>query len=67
MTIGRRTWAIPEGYIPGRSHAASRDLVSHDALCFLNAAEQDAHVRLTVFFTDRDPAGPYHLLVPARR
>ena len=67
MTIGRTAWAIPEGYIPGRSHADARDLVSHDALCFLNAGEQDAHVRLTVFFTDRDPAGPYALVVPARR
>jgi hypothetical protein len=67
MTIGRRTWAVPEGYIPGRSTADSRDLVSHDALCFLNATEQDAHVQVTVFFTDRDPAGPYHVLVPARR
>ena len=67
MTIGRRQWAIPEGYIPGRSHADSRDLVSHDALCFLNAGEQDAHVRLTVFFTDRDPIGPYFITVPARR
>ena len=67
MSIGRRQWAIPEGYIPGRSHADSRDLVSHDALCFLNAGSADAHVRVTLFFTDRDPVGPYHVVVPGRR
>lgn len=67
MIIGRRWWAIPEGYIPGRSHADSRDLVSHDALCFLNTADQDANVEITLFFTDRDPVGPYRVTVPGRR
>ena len=67
MVIGRRQWAIPEGYIPGRSHADSRDLVSHDALCFLNTSDRDADVRLTLYFTDREPVGPYRIVVPARR
>jgi hypothetical protein len=33
----------------------------------LNAGDADAHVRITVFFKDREPAGPYHATVPARR
>ena len=27
----------------------------------------DAHVTITVFFADREPAGPYTVTVPARR
>ena len=27
----------------------------------------EAHVEITVFFTDRDPAGPYRVTVPPRR
>jgi hypothetical protein len=42
-------------------------MTSHEAACLLNAGEQDAHVMLTLFFTDRDPAGPYEVTVPARR
>lgn len=64
---GRRLWAIAEGYIPGQSTGSGPDLLSHEAACILNAGTADAHVWLTVFFTDRDPAGPYEITVPARR
>ncbi|HEX5657876.1 MAG TPA: sensory rhodopsin transducer, partial [Polyangiales bacterium] len=30
-------------------------------------SEQAANVRITIFFADRDPIGPYRLQVPARR
>ena len=30
-------------------------------------ATRDAHVEITVFFKDREPAGPYRVTVPARR
>jgi hypothetical protein len=33
----------------------------------LNTGDVDAHVRITVFFSGRDPAGPFDLVVPARR
>lgn len=65
--IGRTRWAIPEGYIPGWSTGTDEDLKSHDALCVLNAGERDAKLEVTIFYVDREPAGPYHLTVPARR
>jgi hypothetical protein len=65
--IGRRRWAIAEGYIPGWSHGTGREMVSHEAVCLLNASDADAHVTITIYFTDREPAGPYNLTVPARR
>jgi hypothetical protein len=64
---GRRCWAIAEGYIPGASTGPEPAMTSHETACLLNAGPHDAHVELTVFFADRDPAGPYHLLVPAHR
>ena len=67
MTIGRRRWAIAEGYIPGWSHGPEPEMTSHQTICLLNAGERDADVRITVYFTDRDPAGPYRLTIPARR
>lgn len=66
-SIGQRTWAIAEGYIPSGSVSQAHDLVSHEAACILNASDEDADIRITLFFTDRDPAGPYRLTVPARR
>jgi hypothetical protein len=66
--IGRRRWVIAEGFIPKESMTnADRALLSHEAACILNAGDEDAQVRLTVFFTDREPAGPYRITVGARR
>jgi hypothetical protein len=65
--IGRRVWAIPEGYIPEKSVSDAHDLVSHEAACFLNTGDRDADVAITLFFTDREPVGPYRLRVEARR
>jgi hypothetical protein len=66
LPLGHRTWAIPEGYIPGRS-SGPEDMESHETVCLLNTADQDAQVDLTIYFSDREPAGPYRLRVPARR
>ena len=65
--IGRRRRAIAEGFIPGESHGPAPEMTSHEALCILSCGKRDAHVRITIFREDRDPVGPYQLLVPARR
>ncbi|MCX6968400.1 MAG: sensory rhodopsin transducer [Verrucomicrobia bacterium] len=65
--IGTTRWVIPEGYIPRESHGPAPELTSHEAFCVINAGERAAHLRVTVFYTDREPGGPYLLEVPARR
>ncbi|HOA24112.1 MAG TPA: sensory rhodopsin transducer [Aggregatilineales bacterium] len=65
--IGRRRWAIAEGYIPLESHGPPPEMTSHEAACILNAGDEDAHVEITIFYEDREPVGPYRVTVPARR
>jgi hypothetical protein len=65
--IGRRRWAIAEGYIPGSSHGPEPQMTSHETACILNAGNTEAHVTITIFFADRDPIGPYRVTVPPRR
>jgi hypothetical protein len=65
--IGKRRWAIAEGYIPTWSHGPEPEMKSHETACILNASDQDAHVSITVFFADKEAAGPYEITVPARR
>jgi hypothetical protein len=65
--IGRRRWAIAEGYIPSKSTGTGREMVSHETACLLNAGDADAQVELTLYFADREPAGPYRVTVGARR
>lgn len=65
--IGRRKWVIPEGYIPSESHGPAPAMLSHETACLLNAGDHDARVQLTIYFADREPCGPYEVIVPARR
>lgn len=64
--LGRRRWAIAEGWIP-KTSTGPTEMLSHETACLLNAGGRDAHVELTVYFSDRAPAGPYRVTVPARR
>lgn len=64
---GARRWVIADGYIPGESTGAGPAMTSHETASILNAGDQDAHIRMTLFFSDRDPVGPYEVTVPARR
>lgn len=68
MTVlGARRWAIPEGYLPGESHGPEPQMTSHGSLCILNTSDHPAHLKLRIYFSDREPAGPYRKEVPARR
>jgi hypothetical protein len=65
--IGSTRWAIAEGYIPAWSHGRAPEFTSHETACILNANDRDAHVEITIYYSDREPVGPYRVLVPARR
>ena len=66
--IGAKRWVIPEGFIPSRSMVnADRPLISHEAFCVLNTGDAEANIAVTLFFTDREPVGPYRVKVGARR
>jgi hypothetical protein len=65
--IGHRRWAIAEGYIPSESSFSDPILVSHETACILNAGDRDAHLAITIYFADREPAGPFRITIEARR
>jgi len=65
--IGQKRWAIAEGYIPKTSHGPAPEMTSHETACLLNTSDQAAQVQITVYFSDRDPVGPYRITVPANR
>ena len=66
--LGRTRWAIAEGYIPSESSFSDRALISHETACILNATDRDAHVAITIFFANREPAadrdGIAHRVLP---
>ncbi len=65
--LGKTHWCIPEGYIPGKSNGPKPEMESHETACILNTADRPANVEVMIYFTDRDPVGPYRITVPAKR
>jgi len=64
MTIGSRHWAIAEGYIPSPGSEDDSRFESHETACLLNTNDVEAHVTITLYFSDGEPVGPYRIIVP---
>ncbi|HEU5409890.1 MAG TPA: sensory rhodopsin transducer [Candidatus Acidoferrales bacterium] len=65
--LGHLRWAIAEGYVPKESTGPAPEMLSHETACILNANDREAHLRITIYFSDQDPVGPYLLTIGARR
>jgi|SRR5580698_2737063 hypothetical protein len=65
--VGHKRWAIGEGYIPKTSHGPEPEMTSHESVCVLNTSDEEAHVQIWIFFSDREPVGPYEVSIAARR
>lgn len=65
--IGKRVWVIAEGYIPSDSSGPSPAMISHETACILNPGDRPTEVEITLFFEDRDPVGPYRLVIGGQR
>jgi hypothetical protein len=53
--IGQTRWAIAEGYIPAYSHGPELQFTSHETASLLNTSDQDAHVKITIYFSNCTP------------
>jgi hypothetical protein len=62
--IGKRTWLIPDGYLPPTSTGGQ---ISHESVCVLNVGEENADIRLTFFFEDREPMDRFYAACGSRR
>jgi len=67
QAIGKKVWAIAEGFIPSGSTGPKPDFESHDTLCVLNTSDSEAHLEVMIYFEDKDPVGPYKMSVPPQR
>ncbi|GAB3202909.1 hypothetical protein ABID22_001134 [Pontibacter aydingkolensis] len=65
--IGHKRWAIAEGYIPSYGNGPEPAFTSYETACILNTSDQDANIKIWIYFSDRDPVGPYELKVQAKR
>lgn len=67
LVIGKKVWAIAEGYIPSGSTGPKPQMESHETACILNTTDEDADIEIFIYFSDKDPVGPYVITVPKQR
>ncbi|WP_206664605.1 sensory rhodopsin transducer [Dankookia rubra] len=65
--VAYTVWAITDGDIPRSSTSQRRAFESHESARILNSGARDAGVDITLYFSDRDPGGPYKVVVTACR
>lgn len=61
---GARVWLIPDGFIPEESTGPQE---SHEAICILNTAREEAHLSISFYFEDREPIKAAKVAVPPER
>ena len=61
---GKKNWFIPDCYLPEVSNG---NFVSHESICVLNTSENDAEIKLTLYFEDREPVLGFASYCNARR
>ena len=62
--LGAKVWLIPDGYYP---ESSSGKFPSHEAICVLNPGKQDAELRITLYFEDREKMEGFKVVCPAER
>ena len=63
MKYGKKIWLIPDAFYNSQSIGA----VSHEAVCVLNTSDEDAAIKLTLYFEDRDKMDGYVAACPKER
>lgn len=62
--VGKNVWIIADGYLPEKSNGC---FPSHESLCVLNTGDTEAHIKITLYFEDREPMDNFSAVCGARR
>jgi len=63
-TYGSKVWFIPDGYWSVNSSGL---FPSHEAICVLNPGKNDANIKITLYFEDRDKMDGFKAVCAAER
>ena len=64
MGYGKRVWVFPDAELPPKGVNV---IPGHESIIVTNTGEQDAHIKITLFYTDKEPATGIEVTVGARR
>ena len=64
---GKNKWYIVDGYRPAPQPDPTAIYEGHESIMILNTNDCDAHVKISIYFEDREPVENIPYLVPAKR
>ena len=62
--IGKTSWVIPDGYMNDTKNGGFE---SHEAICVLNLSDKTAHIKITIYFEDREPLKGFEAICEGNR
>ena len=64
MGYGKRVWVFPDAELPPEGVNV---IPGHESVIITNTGERDAHIRITLLYTDKEPVTDIQVTVNARR
>lgn len=64
MSYGKKVWIFPDAELPPEG---VNIIPGHESIIITNTGENDAHIKITLFYTDRDPVEDIFVTVGAKR
>ncbi|MDD4494009.1 MAG: sensory rhodopsin transducer [Eubacteriales bacterium] len=64
MQEGKLNWIFPDAELPPKGEF---ELQGHESLIVLNTNDQEAQIKITLYFTDKEPCEEINVTVGARR
>jgi len=62
---GKNVWLFPDGELPEPDRDSPYE--AHEALIILNTSDKKANIKLTLYFSDKEPISDIRIDVDARR
>lgn len=64
MGYGETVWIFPDAELPPEG---VNSIPGHESVIITNTGEKDAHIRITLLYTDREPMTDIEIIVKAKR
>lgn len=64
MEYGKKVWIFPDAEMPP---VGVNVIPGHESIIITNVCDRDAHIRITLLYTDRDPVTDIEVTVGAKR
>lgn len=64
MGYGNKVWIFPDAELPPEG---VNSIQGHESIIITNTGQSDAHIKITLLYTDKDPVSDIEITVRARR